>query len=112
MEQYLKRIRISKKLLLIYSLNVVDWICTVVLINSGRFYEANPMMRSPIGDLSAGFCVKCVLSAVVVMILGALMRMLHDTELRIADHFIAFCLLFYLVIDLNHVINFMLLILV
>ena len=109
MEPVLKRIRLYKKLWLIYALNVVDWICTVVLVHSGRFYEANPLMRSSIGDVSAGFFVKCVLSAVVVMLLGALVRMLSGNELRIADCFIAFCLVFYLTIDLDHVINFILL---
>ena len=33
------------KLGLLYLLNLIDWICTEVLIGSGRFTEANPIMQ-------------------------------------------------------------------
>ena len=32
------------KLLFLYVLNVVDWFCTQVLIDTGYFHEANPLM--------------------------------------------------------------------
>lgn len=35
-----------QKLIFLYFLNIVDWICTEALLSSGRFYEANPFMET------------------------------------------------------------------
>ena len=101
--------RLLKKLTLIYSLNVADWICTVVLLHTEIFYEANPLMRGIIDNLPLGFFAKCILPAVVITALFYAIRLLDMRERRIADSFISFALVFYLVIDLDHTVNFMLL---
>ena len=109
MEIRLPRAGLVKKLYLIYSLNVADWICTVILLSSGGFFEANPLAGSFIGDISAGFAVKCGLAlAVVILIAGALTRLDGD-QLYIVDCFISFVLAFYTVICLIHIVNFILL---
>lgn len=110
LELYFTRSKLFKKLMVIYSLNVADWVCTVVLLHTERFYEANPLMRGIIAELPLGFLAKCILPAVVITVLIFAIKLLDRRELRIADRFISFVMVFYLAINIDHVVNFMLLI--
>ena len=96
--------------MLVYSMNVADWICTVVLLHSGRFYEANPLMQQIIDSLPQGFLFKCLFPALIIFVLIFTMRLLDQCELAVADRFISFVLVFYVAINIDHVINFLLLI--
>ena len=49
--------------MLIYLMNVVDWVCTLSLLRTGRFYEANPLMQSYIGSPTFGFVIKVLFPA-------------------------------------------------
>ena len=109
MELSIKRSKLFRKLALIYLLNIVDWACTVILLNTGRYFEANPLMRQFIGSLPGGFFTKCLLPAFAVSAVIFALRMLDRRDLFVADQFISFVLVFYTAVNLDHVINFLLL---
>ena len=109
MPTLIRRQNIEKKLYLSYSLNIVDWICTLVLLSTGGFYEANPIARLFIGSLSLGFLIKCALPLLVVVTVSWGMKKLDFEDLKIADAFVCFLMVFYLAINLDHLINFILL---
>lgn len=98
-----------KKLSILYSLNVADWICTVVLLRSGSFYEANPLAGIFIGDISWGFLMKCVLPLAVILLTARILSLLDGGDMPVADSFISFGIVFYIAINLDHIMNFLLL---
>ena len=103
------RSKLAIKLALIYALNIADWGCTVVLLKTERFYEANPLAGQFITSPLMSFVMKCLFPALAVFAVIAAMRYLTGKELRIADSFICFVLVFYSVIDIDHIISFLLL---
>lgn len=100
--------KLTRKLYLVYLLNVVDWICTVLLISTGLFYEPNPIARTFIGSIFLGFLFKCVVPFIVVFFSARYMYILGFKELRFADMLISFTLTVYLFITLDHLVNFIL----
>ena len=96
----------KRKLYLLYSLNAADWICTAVLLRSGRFFEANPLTRTFIDDTSAGFAIKCVIPAVLITLIVRASDRLSTDDLRRVDMFGSFALAFYTLLCIDHIINF------
>lgn len=98
--------KLSEKLYFVYILNVLDWVCTVLLLKTGLFFEANPLARAFIGSLSLGFLIKCVAPFVVVFVVARFMHILSMKELKVVDMMISFALTVYLAVILDHIINF------
>ena len=109
MAKVIRRQNIEKKLYLSYSLNIIDWVCTLFLLSTGGFYEANPVARLFIGSLTLGFLIKCALPLLIVVMVSWALTKLSFEDMEIADHFVCFLLVFYLAINLDHVLNFILL---
>ena len=93
------------KLWLLALMNAGDWVCTVALTRSGACYEANPLMAPVIGDLKWGFMIKCVLPLAAVWLIGRICRTFDRGELRSADRWVSFAVVFYLAIHLDHLIQ-------
>ena len=108
MELYAKYNYVKKKLFLLYALNIVDWICTLALIRTGDFYEANPVMSGLVDSLPLGFLVKCALPAVLVFVIIRLMSKLDIGGLSKVSGFTSVIIAFYLALCINHSINFVL----
>ncbi len=98
--------KLSKKLYFVYFLNVIDWVCTVLLLNTGLFYEANPIANTFIHNILLGFAIKCVAPFVVIFLISRSMDILEYPQLKIADMMISFALTVYLAVTLDHIINF------
>lgn len=97
---------LTRKLVLIYALNVADWFCTVVLLRAGGFYEANPLMRLVIDDIPLGFAVKGILPLSVIFLVMRMMRGLDAGDLRRVGCAAAFVLTVYAALCLGHIVNF------
>lgn len=108
MEAQNLRLSLMRKLFLIYSLNTVDWICTVVLLRTGGFYEANPLMQPIIGNLSLGLTVKGILPLLAILLIIRMIGRIDRGELYTIDRIVAFVLAFYTVLCGVHVVNFLL----
>ena len=100
---------IIRKLYLIFLLNIADWICTVTLLGSGGFYEANPLMRPVIGNIAFGILFKGILPAGLVIMISRVLRRMDVGGLRRSDCFISFALTYYLGLCVIHIANFLLL---
>ena len=109
MATVIRRHNIEKKLYLSYSLNIIDWVCTLLLLSTGGFYEANPVARLFINSLSLGFLIKCAVPLLVVVTVCWALTKLSFEDLATADSFVCFLLVFYLAINLDHIVNFILL---
>lgn len=101
--------KLKRKLYFVYLLNVLDWVCTVILLSTGAFYEANPIASTFINSLSLGLLIKCVLPFVIIFIVSRCMHILDMPQLRTADMVISFGLTVYIAITIDHIINFILL---
>ncbi len=55
----------DRTLAVIYCLNVTDYLFTLVLISSGLFVEANPLLYTHI-NTSSGWLLKCILPLVLL----------------------------------------------
>lgn len=100
---------LKNKLYLVYTLNVLDWILTILLLKTGYFYEANPIARTFINNAQLGLIIKCLIPFIMVFIVNHFMHILDFSELKKADMIVSFGLTVYLAITLDHVINFLLL---
>ncbi|MBQ6154170.1 MAG: hypothetical protein IJJ15_10535 [Ruminococcus sp.] len=109
MAEVIRRQNIEKKLYLSYSLNIIDWVCTLFLLSSGGFYEANPVARLFIGSITLGFLIKCALPLLIVVTVSWALSKLSFEDMATADSFVCFLLVFYIAINLDHLINFILL---
>ena len=110
MSERAKSIRISRKLLWVYFLNVVDWVCTIILLSTGMFFEANPIARTFIDNISLGFVIKCLIPFFGVFVCCRYMKVLGFTQLRFADMLVSFALTVYIAIIIDHIINFLILV--
>lgn len=100
---------LSRKLYVVYLLNIVDWLCTVYLLSTGLFYEANPLADMFIDSVALGFLIKCVAPFLLVFFICRLMSILDIAQLRIADMMISFGLTVYIALTIDHIINFIIL---
>lgn len=100
---------LRRKFYLIYLLNVVDWVCTVLLLSTGSFTEANPIARTFIYNLYLGFFVKCLLPLIFIIPVCKFLYILDPPYLKVADMVISFGFTVYLAIIIDHIINFILL---
>lgn len=110
MSEVAKSTRISRKLFFVYFLNVIDWVCTVALLSTGKFYEANPIAKTFIDSVALGFLIKCLIPFVAIYFCSRFMRILDAGQLKLADMLISFALTVYIAIALDHIINFLLLV--
>lgn len=97
------------KLLILYLLNVSDWLCTEALIASGRFYEANPIMQSVVGDFWLTLFVKGVLPLVLIVLCAFIFKLADCGESRFAGWIINIGIIAYSLLNVWHIANFVLL---
>ena len=100
---------LRRKLYLLYMLNVSDWICTVVLLRTGRFAEINPLARGFIGSLSWGFTLKAAAPMAVISAVAKMIGSLDGSGIAAADRAVSFPLAVYTVILAAHAVNFLIL---
>ena len=91
---------------MLYALNIADWVCTVALLRTGSFYEANPLMRPLIAQPLSGLLVKCLLPAILVLSVSRMMRGLGEREQGLVDRFICFALALYCALCMIHILSF------
>lgn len=100
---------LKKKLILLYVMNIADWLCTVVLLRTGGFYEANPLMRPFVAEPIGGFLLKGAVPALIILLIIRVSALLDKAGLKKLDTWIAFVLTLYTALCIGHVINFILL---
>ena len=98
-----------QKIFFLYFLNLIDWICTEALISSGRFYEANPVMRPVLTGFVPTLLIKGILPLMLTLLCCAIYRAAGIGESRLADILLNTGIIVYAAVNLWHIVNFLLL---
>lgn len=99
----------NTRLGLLYLLNLIDWICTEVLIGSGRFTEANPIMQPVLNGFGTTLLIKGVIPLALIILCGVLFKLTGETENKVANVLITIGIVAYSLVNLWHIFNFVLL---
>lgn len=97
------------KLFFLYFLNVADWFCTQVLIDTGYFHEANPMMMWIMDYPLVGFFVKCILPLALSILIWLFYRIFNVEQNKFTNFVIYAGVVIYSAVILVHIVNFVLL---
>ena len=76
-----------------------------MLLRSGGFYEANPLMRPVMGEPLAGLIFKCLLPAVLLIAVSLMTRSLEIKGMRRVDRVISLVLVLYSALCSVHIVN-------
>ena len=96
----------KKRLFLLFILNFSDWICTLSLLSTGYFEEANPLMKTVIANPLAGFIVKAAMPFVLIMTALYKIKNSDSKQLLIANNICLVGVSVYLLINIYHIICF------
>ena len=97
------------RLAVLYALNFIDYICTVFLLSTERFFEANPVMQFLFSAPLAAFAVKCLLPIPLMLYISAQAKTADKRQTKISLVLIDIAIFLYLAIILSHIVNFLLL---
>ncbi len=103
MEKILKPTPLTKRLLMLYALNVTDWIFTLILVNTGYFYEANLFMNYAISNIWLGALLKCIVPLLLILCVNNRMTSANKKQLSIAKKLINVIILYYIIINSSHI---------
>ena len=94
---------VKYKFALIYGLNVMDILFTLVLLGTGEFFEGNILLKPIIGNATASISLKVILPIVLIYCLLRRMRDATVDQLKTSNIFINVCLILYVIINLSHI---------
>ncbi len=94
------------KLFFLYFLNVCDWFCTQVLIDTGYFHEANPIMGWIMDYPIVGFFVKCILPLALSVLIWLFYRIFNLEQSKFTNFIIYSGVVIYSAVILVHIVNF------
>lgn len=94
---------VKYKFKLIYALNVIDILYTIILLRTGKFFEGNIVMQSIVKNEILSIVLKIGLPLLLIYYLVRRMRDATNKQLIIANIFINFCLILYMITNLLHV---------
>ncbi len=97
------------RLFFLYALNLVDWLCTEALLASGRFYEANPLMNPVLRSLPSTLLIKVLLPLGLVFLCAFVFKISRIEESRFANALLNIGIVVYSLVNLWHIVNFLLL---
>jgi len=95
-------ITIKKKLILLYILNVIDLVFTLLLLNTGLFMEMNLLMSKTVQNYGASFVLKVILPAVILFYLYLRIQKASQTQLKKANVIINIAVIIYALINVSH----------
>lgn len=98
-----------QRLFFLYFLNLVDWLCTEALLSSGRFYEANPIMSPVLNSFGYTILIKGLLPLALVILCAVVFKLAQVEESRFANVMLNFGIIAYSLVNLWHIVNFLLL---
>ena len=101
--------RFYRRLAVLYLLNLCDWLCTAALLFSGRFIEANQLMRPLLQSLPSTVLVKGLLPLGLILLCALIYRLAGLGECRAVNVMLLTGLVAYAALDLWHIFNFVLL---
>lgn len=98
-----------RKLLLLFFLNISDYLCTITIIQYNGFKEINPIMIYLLEKPMFCFVIKCVLPLLLVGYIFYAIKNASDNLIFIVNIVMFVVVVFYLLINIMHIINFIVL---
>lgn len=98
-----------QKIFFLYFLNLIDWLCTEALLGSGKFSEANPIMQPVISDFWQTLLIKGILPLILVLVCAIVFKFSGGEESFLTNFLLYSGIIIYLLVNLWHIINFVLL---
>lgn len=99
----------KRRLAILFMLNVSDWICTLALLSTGYFSEANPLMQSVVQSVPLGALVKVLLPLVFIMLALSKIRSASERQILISNNIVLVGVSLYFILNLYHLFCFSLL---
>lgn len=98
-----------RKLLLLFFLNLSDYFCTTTIIQYKGFEEINPIMIYLLEKPMFCFMIKCVLPLLLVGYIFYAIKNASDNLIFIVNIVMLIVVVFYSLINIMHIINFIVL---
>ncbi len=95
--------RMSLKLIILFLLNVLDILLTLILISSGKFFEINPIINKILDSRIKLYIVKIVIPLLLILYLFIRLRKAEKHQLIISNKIINGALIVYACINLSHI---------
>ena len=105
----LGRYSFYRKLFFLYALNLSDWLCTSALLGTGKFYEANPLMNPVMHSFMPALLIKGLLPLALTMLCAVLFKLSGERDSRFTTVLLNIGIVAYTLVNLLHVVNFLLL---
>ena len=86
------------KLLIIYLLNIFDLFCTLVLLGTGIFEEANPLMKNIINNVDITIFIKVFIIGTILLFIARYIK----RDYKIANRLINITLISYICVSILH----------
>jgi Domain of unknown function (DUF5658) len=100
---------IKSKLAILYILNLTDIVFTIILVNTGYYFEANFLIANVVKDYTASFLIKVLLPATLLLYIYFRMQKANDYQLRVSNILISLAVGLYATINAFHILWFALL---
>ena len=97
------------KLFVLYLLNLADWLCTEALLATGKFFEANPIMRPVLSGFLPTLLLKGLLPLGLSLLCALLHRLSRVDDSRFSSALLNTGIVVYSLVNLWHIVNFLLL---
>ncbi|MEG2303697.1 MAG: DUF5658 family protein, partial [Niameybacter sp.] len=91
------------KLLILYILNVLDFLFTFFLLNTGLFQEINPFMINVMSHTGSALLLKIMLPAFLLLYLSIRFKSATPHQLKVSNYFINAMNVIYLMILASHI---------
>ena len=98
-----------QKLFFLYFLNLIDWICTEVLLMTGKFFEANPIMQTVLENFWSTVLIKGLLPLALIIVCCIIYKFAGEIDSPITNILINIGIVAYALLNAWHILNFVLL---
>lgn len=98
---------IKRKVQILYVLNVVDMICTLMLLKTGHFIEVNLLLKSVVQEPIKMVFIKVLLPILLLFYLYQRIKKASPKQLKISNIVLNGAVIFYGLVNIIHVFGFL-----
>ncbi|TJX14516.1 hypothetical protein E9840_05440 [Tissierella creatinini] len=94
---------LRSKLIVLFLLNVLDLLFTLILISTGKFLEINPIINKILDSRVNLYIIKIVIPLLLISYLFIRLRKAEKHQLIISNKIISGALIVYVFINISHI---------
>lgn len=96
----------KRRLFLLFMFNLSDWICTMALLGTGLFKEANPLMRDVVSSFFLGFVIKVAMPLSLILFAVSRIKYSDRRQILISNNIALFGVAIYFLLNIYHIMCF------